>query len=438
MSHQPDTLDSTYLTLLDSIDAVIYVADMQTYELLFMNKMARDTSGGSLGGKCWETLQADQNDPCTFCTNDRLLDENGNPNEPYVWEFQNTVNGEWYECRDQAIRWSDGRLVRMEIAINITKRKKAEASSKNREERFRELFENMSSGVAIYEATDNGRDFIFTNFNCSAERIEGVVRKDVIGRKVTEVFPGVEKFGLLAVFQEVWKTGEPVNHPISIYQDKRIQGWRNNYIYKLPSGEIVAIYDDITAQKQAEEALQESEENLRTTLNSIGDAVIATDINHKIVRMNPIAEQLTGWTSKQAMGKSLLHVFNIVNAKTGQTAENPVDKVLKTGKVVGLANHTVLIAKTGQELQIADSAAPIRNNDNQVTGVVLVFRDVTEEYQTREELQRMQQLEKIGTLAGGIAHDFNNILSGIFGNIAMAKRRAEVNHPCMKYLDQAE
>ncbi|MCD6580802.1 MAG: PAS domain S-box protein [Desulfuromusa sp.] len=438
MSHQPATHDSTYLTLLDSVDAVIYVADIQTYELLFMNKMARDTSGGSLGGKCWETLQADQTDPCAFCTNDRLLDKNGNPKAPYVWEFQNTRNGEWYECRDQAVLWPDGRLVRMEIATNITERKLAEETIHTNEERFRELFENMSSGVAVYRATDDGQDFIFTNFNSAAEKIEGVKRKNIIGHKVTEVFPGVEEFGLLTIFQEVWKTGKSANHPISVYQDKRIQGWRDNFIYKLPSGEIVAIYDDVTAQKQAEESLRESEENLRTTLNSIGDAVIATDINHKIVRMNPIAEQLTGWTAEEAIGKPLLKIFNIVNAKTGKLAENPVVKVLKTGKIVGLANHTILIAKNGKESQIADSAAPIRSKEGETIGVVLVFRDVSEEYLMREELQRMQQLEKIGTLAGGIAHDFNNILSGIFGNIAMAKRRAESDHPCMKYLEQAE
>ena len=438
MPHHSATPDSTYLTLLDSVDAVIYVADMHTYELLFMNKMARETSGGSLGGTCWATLQADQEGPCSFCTNNRLLDKDGNPKEPYVWEFQNTRNGEWYECRDQAVLWPDGRRVRMEIATNITERKLAEETIYANEERFRELFENMSSGVAVYKATADGQDFIFTNFNRAAEKIENVKRKDIIDRKVTEVFPGVEDFGLLAVFQRVYKTGKPENHPISIYKDDRIQGWRENYIYKLPTGEIVAIYDDVTAKKQAEEFLRESEENLRTTLNSIGDAVIATDIQHKIVRMNPIAEQLTGWTSEQAIGESLLHVFNIVNAKTGKAAENPVNKVLETGTIVGLANHTILINKNGQELQIADSAAPIHNSEGKITGFVLVFRDVTEEYQMREELQKMRQLEKIGTLAGGIAHDFNNILTGIFGNIALAKRRTDNTHPCLKYLDQAE
>ncbi len=438
MSHQSVALESTYLTLLDSVDALIYVADMQTYELLFMNKIARETLGDGLGGKCWETLQSGQSGPCVFCSNDRLLDKNGKPKSPYIWEFQNTLNNEWYECRDQAVLWPDGQIVRMEIATNITERKQAEETIRLSEERFRELFENMSSGVAIYQATDDGQDFIFTNLNRASEKIDHLKRQNIIGHKVTEIFPAAEEFGFLAVFQRVWKTGEPERYPITVYKDKRIQGWRDNYVYKLPSGEIVAIYDDITAQKQAEQSLRESEENLRTTLDSIGDAVIATNINHSIVRLNPVAEQLTGWTEEEALGKSLLQVFNIVNKETRQIAENPVEKVLKTGRVVGLANHTVLVAKNGRESQIADSAAPIYDHNGAITGVVLVFRDVTEEYLMREELQKMQQLEKIGTLAGGIAHDFNNILSGIFGNIALAKRRAEENHPCVKYLDQAE
>ena len=116
----------------------------------------------------------------------------------------------------------------------------------------------LSGGGAVYEAKDNGRDFIFKDFNRAAEKIDKIKKKDTIGKSVLKVFPGVKDFGLFKVFQEVYKTGKPQYHPISFYQDQRITGWRENYVYKLPSGEIVAVYDDITERTQAEENLRKS------------------------------------------------------------------------------------------------------------------------------------------------------------------------------------
>ena len=113
-------------TILDSLDALVYVADMQTYEVLFINKYGRSVWGDVQGKTCWRVFQADQDGPCPFCTNNRLLDESGAPRKVYVWEFQNTVNKRWYQCRDQAIRWIDGSLVRLEIATDITDKKHVE------------------------------------------------------------------------------------------------------------------------------------------------------------------------------------------------------------------------------------------------------------------------------------------------------------------------
>ncbi len=113
-------------TVLDSLDALVYVTDMETYQLLFFNEYGRSVWGEPAGRTCWKVLQSGQSGPCSFCSNDRLVDKNGQATGVYVWEFQNTVNGLWYQCRDQAIRWIDGRLVRMEIATDITERKKTE------------------------------------------------------------------------------------------------------------------------------------------------------------------------------------------------------------------------------------------------------------------------------------------------------------------------
>lgn len=133
-------------------------------------------------------------------------------------------------------------------------------------------------------------------------------------------------------------------------------------------------------------SLRDREENLRITLNSIGDAVIVTDTAGRVVRMNPIAENLTGWTLQEAQGEMLSKVFKIVNSKTLEPADNPVDRVLENGMMVGLANHTMLLSRDGFEYQIADSAAPIQLEDMKTTGVVLVFRNVTEEYRIQEKI----------------------------------------------------
>ncbi|MGX9365158.1 PAS domain S-box protein [Desulfoplanes sp. PS50] len=177
----------------------------------------------------------------------------------------------------------------------------------------------------------------------------------------------------------------------------------------------------IAERDKALENLHRNEENLRVTLDSIGDGVIATDIEGNITRMNLVAEKLTGWQSEEAVGKPLQSVFTIINAHTREPLESPVEKVLETNQIVGLAYHTVLVARDGREYQIADSGAPIRSDAGEILGVVLVFRDVTEERTLQEQLRQSQKMEAIGQLAGGVAHDFNNMLSGIVGATELLK-----------------
>ena len=137
---------------------------------------------------------------------------------------------------------------------------------------------------------------------------------------------------------------------------------------------------------QREEALKESEQNLAITLHSIGDAVIATDGAGRVTRMNPTAERLSGWTLTDAIGRPLPEVFRIINAETRKPLADPVQLVMEHGQTVGLANHTVLQAKDGQEYQIADSAAPIRDGAGKIVGVVLVFSDVSDKYRMEQAL----------------------------------------------------
>ena len=193
-----------------------------------------------------------------------------------------------------------------------------------------------------------------------------------------------------------------------------------------------------TQLDQAYVELAEERELLSVTLNSIGDGVIATDLNGDITNLNKISTELTGWSNEEARGQPLTKVFNIINEQTREVCENPVEKVLATGRIIGLANHTALIAKDGTEKSIADSAAPIKNRNGLIIGTVLVFRDVTLENRINTELAKTKKLESVGILAGGIAHDFNNLLAGIMGNINLAKATISPVEPAYDFLVSAE
>jgi len=221
-----------------------------------------------------------------------------------------------------------------------------------------------------------------------------------------------------------------------------------------PFGYIIKPYENMELKSTIEIALykhemetklRQSEEWLSTTLKSIGDAVIATNAQGKVMFINPVAQSLTGWCHEDASDKPLAEVFNIINEQSREVVESPADIVMRTGKIVGLANHTILIRKDGKEIPIDDSAAPIKDEKGNISGIVLVFRDITERKQAEEErvklekqLHQSQKMEAIGTLAGGIAHDFNNLLAPILGYAQLAKTGLPSSSEEVRYLDQIE
>ncbi|HXH76772.1 MAG TPA: PAS domain S-box protein [Bacteriovoracaceae bacterium] len=153
-----------------------------------------------------------------------------------------------------------------------------------------------------------------------------------------------------------------------------------------PTG-ILVTFTETTRLIKSEEQLLLEKEKLHTTLRSIGDAVIAVDAEQIVTFLNTVAEELTGWTQDEAKGRLMEQVFHILHETSRKPAPNPVERVLKEGKVVGLANHTALIRRDGKEFIIEDSAAPIKDSTGKITGVVLVFRDVTDDYVKKKELQ---------------------------------------------------
>jgi PAS domain S-box-containing protein len=250
-----------------------------------------------------------------------------------------------------------------------------------------------SSDDAIIGKDVNG---VITSWNQGAERIFGYSSAEAIGRPIAMLSPpdmADEMPGILARIRR----GERVDHFDAV---RRAKDGRLVPISLTVSpirdedGEIIGaskIARDISERKRAEEALREEKSWLRATMIGIGDAVIATDAESRVTMMNPVAQALTGW-QEEATGRPLEEVFCIVNEQTCQPVENPVNRVLREGTVVGLANHTALVSKDGAVRPIEDSAAPIRGEHGRIIGVVLVFRDASERRKAEAVAQRYQEI----------------------------------------------
>jgi PAS domain S-box-containing protein len=184
--------------------------------------------------------------------------------------------------------------------------------------------------------------------------------------------------------------------------------------------------------------LRAREEWYRVTLTSLGDGVIATDRDGHVSFLNPMAEQLTGWSLAQAEGKPIDEVFPIFNEYTHQPVFNPVKKVMETGLVVGLANHTVLRNTNGSLTPIEDSAAPIRDDRDRLIGVVLVFRDSTHERKSQEILRKTEKLAAAARLAATFAHEINNPLEAVVNLIYIVKGMEGLPADAIGPLDQAD
>lgn len=173
---------------------------------------------------------------------------------------------------------------------------------------------------------------------------------------------------------------------------------------------------EIKERRLAEKFSRQKETDLNITLNSIGDAVITTDASGLITRMNPVAEMLTGWDSKEAVGQLLSNVLTLYDEFDSETLHlNLVDIVLGKKDGESFPEYSILHARDGAQYRVSDSAAPIRDSGSVIVGIVIVFRDITKESALQDQLQHSQKMDAIGQLAGGVAHDFNNVLGGILG-----------------------
>ena len=195
---------------------------------------------------------------------------------------------------------------------------------------------------------------------------------------------------------------------------------------------------EVLDHKGTGEALAAEKERLAVTLRSIGDGVIAADMQGAVILLNNVAEILTGWPQQEAVGRPLPEIFQLMHCGTGGQCLSPVADILRTGAIPDTGSQSALVARDGSTKDIAMSGAPIKDARSQTIGIVLVFRDITEQKKTEEELLKVRKLESVGILAGGIAHDFNNILAAILGNINLALVYTEAHDKRHSLLTNAE
>jgi PAS domain S-box-containing protein len=286
------------------------------------------------------------------------------------------------------IRHADGPLFGVVLVFrDVSAQRKAQQTAS----RLAAVVEH--SGDAIFTKNLDG---VIQTWNPSAERLFGYRAEEIVGKHVTALFPPDrlnEEDQIIGRLRQ----GQPVERlqTIRVAKDGRpIPVSVSVSPLKNANGEIIGaskIIHDISDIVAAREELVREKELLATTLASIGDAVIITDANGRITFLNAEAERLTRWHNLEAVGQPLPTVFRVVNEETRAAVEDPVEKVLRLGGTVGLANHTLLIAKDGMETPIDDSAAPIRQPDGPLFGVVLVFRDFTERKNAEEALRKAQQ-----------------------------------------------
>jgi len=302
-------------------------------------------------------------------------------------------------------------------------RRRADGVLRESEQRFHQLFDHISSGVAVYEAKDDGRDFIIKDINRAGQQISKVKKEEIVGRSVVDVFPGVKEFGLLDVFNRVWRTGESERHPVSLYADDRLSHWAENYVYKLPSAEIVAVYDDVTERKraekalrkahdelerrvedrtaelskmneqlqreieerkEAEETLQASEERHRLLLEASPDPIVVYDMQGAATYVNPAFRQTFGWSDEELLGKKIDYVPDENWAET----RDAIERMLRGEKVQSF--ETKRLAKGGRVLDIHLSSSLFSGQDGEPAGNIVILRDVTERRSMEETLERMR------------------------------------------------
>jgi PAS domain S-box-containing protein len=307
--------------------------------------------------------------------------------------------------------------------------------------RIRSIIENILDGMITVD-----EEGVIRSMNPAAEKMFGSINNELVGHKFTKLVPKTypqepdaqpiacawedlaRKTG--STTMAVGRTRTHATFPVEISLSEMIAD--GNKLY-------VAMIRDVTERKRFEQEIAADKESLAVTLSSIGDGVITTDVQGKVIMINNAGEKLTGWSSKEAIGQPLKTIFNVAIDLAAQSrAQRSGYRNEAQSLLVSLPENATLKSRDGSEHVIEQVASPIRDSKNEVAGVVLVFRDITERQRNEAERRKAETLEQLGLLAGGIAHDFNNLLTAIIGNISLASLLLPPNNEMATRLNDAK
>ena len=293
-----------------------------------------------------------------------------------------------FRCKDGSLKTSlmSANLVTLNnephilsITRDITDRNKAEESLRENKERWESLFNNSPNAIAVYQAVDDGTDFIFTDFNLTAQKTDNLNHDEVIGKRISELFPAADQVGLLDVFRKVWQTGKTECLNSTFYKDNRIEGWRENIIYKLNAGEIVAIYIDTTERELARKALSKSEEKFRKLFDDHAAVKLIIDPETgNIVEANKAGLVFYGWTKQELTAMNL----NQLNALASEDIKREIERALTNNQNFFEFEHRL---KDGSIKDVAVFSSTIEiDGKNYLHSIV---QDITNSKQAEKQLK---------------------------------------------------
>ncbi len=248
---------------------------------------------------------------------------------------------------------------------------------------FASLCEHVSSGIAIYKPVEAGDDFVFLGINAAAERIDRVTRSEVVGRRVAEVFPGVVEFGLLEVLARVSRTGVPERHPVREYRDGRISGWRENHVFRLPGGEVVAVYEDRTTEMELETRFRQVAERIREVF------WLSTPDFRRVLYLNPAFEALWG-RSFRDLERSRTSLADTMHPADRAKVRRDLVSKLRGGFGDSPVPEFRILRPDGETRWISARAFPVRDSAGVIVQIAGIAEDVTERRRVEEVARRLE------------------------------------------------